>query len=239
MLRRLLPALALAAAFGLPASAQDAPRPNILYIVADDLGWADVGFHGSDIATPTLDQLAADGAQLDAVLRPADVHADPRRADDRALSAALRPAELRHPARADLWHAAGREAAAADAEGRGLRDGDHRQMAPRPCRPRVLAAPARLRLPVRRADRRDRLLHPQGPRRHRLVPQQQAARGAGLRHHPARPATRCASSRSTTARSRCSSTSPSPRPTRPPGARRSTSTATRTSPTPTAAPMPR
>jgi arylsulfatase A-like enzyme len=63
-LRLLLSAIALAAAFGLPATAQDAPRPNILYIVADDLGWADVGFHGSDIATPALDALAADGAQL-------------------------------------------------------------------------------------------------------------------------------------------------------------------------------
>jgi arylsulfatase A-like enzyme len=40
-------------------------KPNILYIVADDLGWKDVGFHGSDIATPTLDQLAATGARLE------------------------------------------------------------------------------------------------------------------------------------------------------------------------------
>jgi arylsulfatase A-like enzyme len=47
------------------AVAQDAPRPNILYIVADDLGWKDVGFHGSDIRTPTLDALAAGGARLE------------------------------------------------------------------------------------------------------------------------------------------------------------------------------
>jgi arylsulfatase A-like enzyme len=40
-------------------------RPNILYIVADDLGWKDVGFHGSDIKTPTLDALAANGAKLE------------------------------------------------------------------------------------------------------------------------------------------------------------------------------
>jgi len=33
------------------AQAADRP-PNILYIVADDLGWKDVGFHGSDIKTP-------------------------------------------------------------------------------------------------------------------------------------------------------------------------------------------
>ena len=35
-----------------------APRPHIVYIVSDDHGWKDVGFHGSDIKTPSLDQLA-------------------------------------------------------------------------------------------------------------------------------------------------------------------------------------
>ena len=40
-------------------------KPNILYIVADDLGWADVGFHGSEIKSPTIDELAKNGAQLD------------------------------------------------------------------------------------------------------------------------------------------------------------------------------
>jgi arylsulfatase A-like enzyme len=40
-------------------------QPNIVYIVADDLGWKDVGFHGSDIKTPHLDALAANGAKLD------------------------------------------------------------------------------------------------------------------------------------------------------------------------------
>lgn len=48
-----------------PAMAAGTTPPNILYIIADDLGWKDVGFHGSDIATPVLDKLAASGAEFD------------------------------------------------------------------------------------------------------------------------------------------------------------------------------
>jgi len=47
------------------AAAQGAPRPHIVYIVADDLGWKDVGFHGSDITTPHIDRLAQAGARLE------------------------------------------------------------------------------------------------------------------------------------------------------------------------------
>jgi arylsulfatase A-like enzyme len=41
-------------------------RPHIVHIVADDLGWKDVGFHGSDIRTPAIDRLAEGGARLQA-----------------------------------------------------------------------------------------------------------------------------------------------------------------------------
>jgi arylsulfatase A-like enzyme len=42
-----------------------APRPHIVYIMSDDQGWKDVGFHGSDIKTPNIDALAKGGARLE------------------------------------------------------------------------------------------------------------------------------------------------------------------------------
>jgi arylsulfatase A-like enzyme len=47
------------------ASLAHAQKPNIVYIVADDLGWKDVGYHGSDIATPNIDRLASTGTRLE------------------------------------------------------------------------------------------------------------------------------------------------------------------------------
>lgn len=50
---------------GLAIAAPESTRPNIVHIVADDLGWKDVGFNGcTDIKTPNLDALAAGGATL-------------------------------------------------------------------------------------------------------------------------------------------------------------------------------
>ncbi len=46
------------------AADDEARRPNILLIVADDLGYSDIGAYGSEIATPNLDALAREGYLL-------------------------------------------------------------------------------------------------------------------------------------------------------------------------------
>ncbi|XP_046335684.2 arylsulfatase B-like [Haliotis rufescens] len=42
-------------------SLSSAERPNIVFIVADDLGWNDVGFRNPDMITPNIDKLATEG----------------------------------------------------------------------------------------------------------------------------------------------------------------------------------
>lgn len=52
--------LILAAATGAAAT----PKPDIVFIIADDLGWGDVAFHGGNAPTPHLDKLAREGVEL-------------------------------------------------------------------------------------------------------------------------------------------------------------------------------
>ena len=60
------PILALIATVFVVASSYAATpaRPNIVFILADDLGWGDVAFHGGNAPTPRLDKLAGEGLEL-------------------------------------------------------------------------------------------------------------------------------------------------------------------------------
>ena len=85
-----LTALALSSA---PAAAQ---RPNVILLMADDLGWGDLGVQGHPhLHTPHLDQLAADGARFTRFHAAAPV-CSPTRAS--CLTG-------RHPYRADIPNA--------------------------------------------------------------------------------------------------------------------------------------
>ena len=55
-------------AFALVGIAQAAKRPNIIIIMADDIGYSDVGCYGSEIETPTLDALAKKYKESDLVV---------------------------------------------------------------------------------------------------------------------------------------------------------------------------
>jgi arylsulfatase len=70
-----LPFLAACVALG-GARPQDAPapRPNIVLVMADDLGFADLGCYGAEIETPRLDALAADGLRFTQFYNTAKCH---------------------------------------------------------------------------------------------------------------------------------------------------------------------
>ena len=46
------------------AHAQTDERPNIIVILADDLGYSDMGCYGGEIQTPNLDKLAQNGLRF-------------------------------------------------------------------------------------------------------------------------------------------------------------------------------
>ncbi len=70
-LHRLIPILSLSLGFHVIASAAEEEktktkkRPNIVLLVSDDMGWSDVGYHGSKVDTPNIDRIGAEGVELD------------------------------------------------------------------------------------------------------------------------------------------------------------------------------
>ena len=71
-----LAALGIGSATAAPAA--NAARPNVLILLADDMGFSDLGCYGGEIQTPNLDGLAADG------LRYTDFHNTSRCCPSRA-----------------------------------------------------------------------------------------------------------------------------------------------------------
>ena len=62
-MKYLVATLLISGSFLLSATA--APRPNLLFILADDMGWADLGCYGADLhETPRIDQLARESVRF-------------------------------------------------------------------------------------------------------------------------------------------------------------------------------
>lgn len=59
-----LAAITLLSSFLIPLSSFAASPPNIVVILVDDMGFSDLGCYGSEIPTPNLDGLAANGLRF-------------------------------------------------------------------------------------------------------------------------------------------------------------------------------
>lgn len=55
---------ALAFVISIPRASASSAKPNIVIILADDLGWNTVGYHNTEFQTPNIDSLAAEGIRL-------------------------------------------------------------------------------------------------------------------------------------------------------------------------------
>ena len=51
-----------------------ADKPNIIVIMADDMGFSDLGCYGGEIETPNIDQLAREGGRVTGFKNTARVH---------------------------------------------------------------------------------------------------------------------------------------------------------------------
>jgi len=74
MLKNFAMVLVVVLSHALATSASAADNPNIILIMADDLGFADLGCYGSEIETPNLDALAAGGLRFTQFYNTAKCH---------------------------------------------------------------------------------------------------------------------------------------------------------------------
>ena len=79
LLKTGFPFLSLLVSFVCNSSPTVSDRPNIIYVMADDLGWGDLGCYGQKrILTPHLDQMAFDGMRFTQVYAGSTVCAPSR-----------------------------------------------------------------------------------------------------------------------------------------------------------------
>lgn len=93
--------------FATISMAQTHEKPNILVVLTDDLGFSDIGCYGSEIQTPVLDKLAANGLRFTQFYNTAKCHSSRvsllsgrwcRQAGDESLKRAVTIPEVLRPA---------------------------------------------------------------------------------------------------------------------------------------------
>ena len=181
---------AAACILGLITCAACAQPPHIVYILADDLGWKDVGYHGGGARTPNLDRLAREGARLEKFYTLP--YSTPTRAAlmTGPLSDALRTADAVDPAVEPVRTAARRTNPRTDAEGRRLPHGHARQVAARALQARSSGRRGAVSTSFYGSfnGEIDYFRRDQPGRRTGLASQRAASRGKRILHDAGRPA---------------------------------------------------